>query len=328
MKNLWKKTLTFLLFLGLIMSINSSVSAKGKIGVVNYDASSEAYTKPLSVIKSKLISAGYPETSIEVINIEGADKAAKTLNTRQAFEKFNVGNYDVILSSGTDATLIAKEVIKTKPIVFFSVADPVGAGLVTSLIETKSNITGASSKISATKAAQVFFDTAPTVKKLGVLTQAGSKAGLADIEEIKAIKNRVGLEVVTFEIKDDADLTARADEIAKSADGFFLPGQSLFSSKGKVFIDAANLNKKPTIVLKDYMVSKWGATVGVYPNLTEVGDKTALMVKAILEGKTPSQIPVYVPQNYPIIVNNKKAVELGIEVPEKVLSAAEQVIDE
>ena len=49
---------------------------------------------------------------------------------------------DVIVTNSTEPTLAAKKTTKTIPIVFASVSDPVGAGLVTSLARPGGNVTG------------------------------------------------------------------------------------------------------------------------------------------------------------------------------------------
>jgi putative ABC transport system substrate-binding protein len=52
---------------------------------------------------------------------------------------------DVIVTSGTPAALAAKKATKTIPIVFASVGNPVGSGIVDSLAQPGANVTGLSS---------------------------------------------------------------------------------------------------------------------------------------------------------------------------------------
>src|SRR5262249_37825389 len=133
-------------------------------------------------------------------------------------------NPDVIVAVNNLAALAAKQVTKTIPIVFVSVADPVDSGLVTSLARPGANVTGLSS-IShelVGKGLELPKQAAPTVSRVAVLWQPGGRDELTQRErlqraEVAARVLDVRLQVV--EARRPADLDKAFSEIGRARAG-------------------------------------------------------------------------------------------------------------
>ena len=101
---------------------------------------------------------------------------------------------DVIVANVTRATLAAKQVTATIPIVMMVAADPVGGGLVPNLARPGGNITGLSillPDISA-KRLQLLTEAVPRVSRVAVLWSPGTPVGLLGFEHTNAVS--AGLE--------------------------------------------------------------------------------------------------------------------------------------
>jgi putative ABC transport system substrate-binding protein len=61
--------------------------------------------------------------------------------------------------------------------------------------------------------------------------------------------------------------------------------------------------------------------------LTDLLRRAASYVDRILRGEKPSELPVQAPSKYELIVNLKTAKALGLTVPDKLLSTADEVIE-
>src|SRR2546422_2957765 len=104
-------------------------------------------------------------------------------------------NPDVLVTPGTPASLVAKQVTSTIPIVFAGVADAVGAGLVTNLARPGGNITGLTS-ISAElggKRLELLKKVAPRASRVAVLFNAADRSNVLVLEQLQESAPTLGL---------------------------------------------------------------------------------------------------------------------------------------
>ena len=115
---------------------------------------------------------------------------------------------DVIVTSATPPTVAAKQATSITPIVFASVGDPVGAGVVESLARPGGNVTGLS--LQATDAAgkrlELLREIVPGLHHLAVMANSGNPSAVLDMHEAEATARTLGLEAVTSEIHRPEDI--------------------------------------------------------------------------------------------------------------------------
>src|SRR2546426_2092522 len=116
---------------------------------------------------------------------------------------------DVIITHGTAAVAAAKRATTVIPIVFASVGDPVGAGLVASLARPGGNVTGLSVQQTdlAGKRLELLREVVPALRQLAILANTDSAAVVLELREVQATARTLGLEVAALEIR-------RAEDIA------------------------------------------------------------------------------------------------------------------
>src|SRR5207302_9184190 len=110
---------------------------------------------------------------------------------------------DIIVTAGTLAVLAAKQATAVIPIIFASVGDPVGTGLVASLARPGGNITGLSNQSPdlGTKRLEILRLVVPGIRRLGIIANAGNPAAKLEIREVEATARTLALEVATHDIR-------------------------------------------------------------------------------------------------------------------------------
>src|SRR6516164_8223178 len=115
---------------------------------------------------------------------------------------------DVIVTAGTPPALAAKQATAVIPIVLAAASDPVGTGLVASLVRPGGNITGLANQTSDTAGKKVEFlrEAVPDLRRLAIMANVGNPASVVEMGEAQAAARKLGLEVTTSEIRRAKDI--------------------------------------------------------------------------------------------------------------------------
>jgi len=118
-------------------------------------------------------------------------------------EEFVRLKVDVIVTQGTGSVVAAKQATSVIPIVFATVGDPVGTGLIASLARPGGNVTGLSSQLTdlVGKRVELLREAVPDLRRLAVVGNRGNAAVVLEMREVETAARTIGFEVVTFEIR-------------------------------------------------------------------------------------------------------------------------------
>jgi ABC-type uncharacterized transport system substrate-binding protein len=130
---------------------------------------------------------------------------------------------DVIVTSGSEGVVAARQATSAIPIVFAATADPVAIGLVASLAHPGGNITGLSAESTDTAGKQVELlrEVVPGLQRVAILTNADSPGMMAETASVQAAARTTGLEVVTLAIRRSEDITSAFDRLKSRADAVY-----------------------------------------------------------------------------------------------------------
>jgi ABC-type uncharacterized transport system substrate-binding protein len=235
---------------------------------------------------------------------------------------------DLIFASGGTTVLAVQQATSQIPIVFPAAGDPVGAGLVASLARPGGNVTGLSvlQPDLAAKRLELLREVVPNVRHLAVLHHVGASVAKLEIAEVEAAAQKLGLEVVTSEIRRAEDIAPVLEALVGRADALYvLTDPLLFVNRMRINILALGA-RLPTIHgFREYVEA--GGLISYGPNFPDLFRRSADFVDKILRGAKPGDIPVEQPTKFDLVVNVIVAKALRITVPPTLLARADEVIE-
>lgn len=208
------------------------------------------------------------------------------------------------------------------PIVFATVTDPVGAGIVQSLDVPERNITGTSDAWPFEAQMKLIRELTPDVKRLGLLFNPGEAASQYGVRQVHKYAPELGFTIVEGAVSSTNDvfpvargLIGRVDALFLSSDNTVIPGMA-------GALQVAIQNRIPLYVGDSGSVQKGGlaaVSVGYYA----LGVDTGRLVARVLRGERT--IPIIVEQGTEIYLNARSAELMGVKIPEEVIKRATRV---
>jgi putative tryptophan/tyrosine transport system substrate-binding protein len=236
---------------------------------------------------------------------------------------------DVLLASGTIGVAALQQVTRGVPIVFTSVTDPVGAGLVDSLARPGGNTTGFMlfEYSSSGKWLELLKQVAPGVTRAAVLREAANPAGSAQFGVIQAMAPSLGVEVSPINVRDPSEIERAIAAFARSANGgLIVTGSATASLHRELIITLAAQHKLPAVYSNRFPILR-GGLISYGPDLLDQFRRAAGYVDRILKGEKPADLPVQAPTTYELVINLKTAKTLGLTVPPTLLATADEVVE-
>jgi putative tryptophan/tyrosine transport system substrate-binding protein len=235
---------------------------------------------------------------------------------------------DVLVGYGS-ATAAALKASGTKPVVFLSSIDPVGAGLVMSLARPGTNTTGFTAFEYGTsgKWLEIAREMVPGVKRIAVLRDPTTSSGIGQFAAIQSSAFSVGVELSAISLHDAKEM---ADGVAAFAgDGnraiiVTASGNALVHRK--LIISLAVRHRMPAVFADRVFVAD-GGLVAYGPDRIEQFRRAADYVNRILRGEKAADLPVQTPTKYELVINLKTANALDLTVPSTLLARADEVIE-
>jgi len=235
---------------------------------------------------------------------------------------------DAILASAPLAVAALAEQTRTIPIVFVTVPDPVGLGVVRSLARPGGNVTGFSSYDAPLmgKWLQLLKEVASRVTRVAVIFNPDTAFPPSLSREIEAAARPFGMTLTLSRVHDDAGIEEAIAALGRETGGglMILPG-ALNVAHRDVITAAAVRYSLPSIGWTQ--LSRAGGLVSYWFDAVEQYAQAASYIDRILKGAHPADLPVQQPTKYALIINLKTAKALGLTVPPSMLDLADEVIE-
>jgi ABC-type uncharacterized transport system substrate-binding protein len=289
-------------------------------------ATPAGYAKQVAGLRAGLRDLGYTESVNLVIEFRWAEGQYDRLPALLAdLIRLNV---DVIIIHGTPAGLAAKQATSTIPIVFASIADPLGSGIVTSLARPGGNLTGLTyfQPELASKRLELLKETIPDLTEVGVLLNAANPMNEPALPQISQAAQSLKLRLHQFDVGNHGALEDTFAAMAAARVGAFVPfDDAMLLANAKPLATLALRQRLPSCGWAEFAVV--GGLMGYGVNFPEMFRRTAAFVDKILRGATPGDLPVERVSRFEIVLNLKTANALGLEVPVPLLVRADEVIE-
>jgi ABC-type uncharacterized transport system substrate-binding protein len=235
---------------------------------------------------------------------------------------------DVIISSGTPAILTLKPATATIPIVFVTVADPVGSGLVANLARPGGNLTGLSlqSPDIAGKRLALLREVAPNLRRVAFMGNIDNPVVPRELREVQAAAETLGLEVAPSEIRRTQDIVPAFEAFKDRAQALYLASEGVVDAN-RLRINILALGARlPTMWSQQELVEA-GGLMSYGPSFPDQYRRAGDLVDKILRGAKPADIPVEQPTKFDLVVNLVVAKAMGLEIPTTLLARADEVIE-
>lgn len=241
----------------------------------------------------------------------------------QIAQKFVGASPDVMVGIGTTAAqaLISAQPQGTIPIVFSSITDPLEARLVKNLKNPGGIVTGVSNFVDPTLQFELFKKIVPTLSRIGVIYNPGEANSVMLIEQMKKIASLKKIILVLTTANTTADVPLATRSLIGKVQAIFINNDNTALSAFDSIVKIATQHKIPVFCSDTDMVNR-GALAALGPNQYEVGRQTGKMIIAILQGKTPQQLPVQFPDKVELRLNLKQATKLGLTIPTPIINEA------
>ena len=268
--------------------------------------------------------------------VEGTNIAIEYRFAHQRFERLPdlarelIGlPVDVLVTAVTQASVAAKDNTKTIPIVMAAVADPVGAGLVSSLARPGGNITGTSSMSVATaaKSLELLKEAVPGIRRVAVLWNPANRIfQMQVVRETEAAARSLGIQLQMYEAHDLPSIERAFETISKErvAGLNVLADPTLNTYAPRIAALAAKAGLPSVSGIGLY--AEAGGLMGYGANFYELYRSAAGYVTKILKGAKPADLPIEQPTKFELVINMKTAARLGVTIPQSLLLRADRVI--
>ena len=280
----------------------------------------------LSALKSGLSELGWDEgrrISLATWLTEGTPED----ELRMAREMVK-SNPDLIITYGRNVVAVHK-IQPAMPVVFGFSGDPVDAGFVQSYARPGGNMTGISllSLELAGKRIELLKELSSGIRRMGVLTRVEHPGEPRERAVSEEIARKVGLSLVYAPIKSGADMDdafraisqQRCDSLLVFPDGVMVANAARiagFAAERRI----ATVSGWNTFAENGFLI-----TYG--PNLEDSYRSLARYADRILRGTRPADLPIELPRQVELVVNNRTAKALGIKIPDSIRLRADRVIE-
>jgi putative ABC transport system substrate-binding protein len=236
---------------------------------------------------------------------------------------------DVIAASPTPAALAAKNATGTIPIVFTSVPDPVGLGLVASLARPGGNVTGLTYSVGFNifgKDLELLKEAVPRARRVAVLSNPASPSQPLTMSEIRDAARSLGLSLLLVDARGPGDFEGAFAAMAKErVEALFVVTDPAFIPHRARLAELTTKNRLPSIFTQREDAEA-GALMSYGPSLSDIYRRAATYVDKILKGAKPADLPVEQPTKFELVINLKTARAIGLTLPQSLVQRADEVI--
>jgi len=238
---------------------------------------------------------------------------------------------DVIIAPSEDGALAAKAATRTIPIVTIYPLDPIRLGLIDSYARPGGNVTGltyeAGSQTTIGKNLELLKDTVPGLLRVAMLWNPSSPQSERWLKESYAPARALGLELIQFGVPALEEFEPAFSRMTVDRAGaLVIFADPMFFLHRVRLAELALRHRLPTMSAL-YAWPEAGGLMTYQVDLPDLYARAAVYVDKILRGANPAELPVEQPMKFELVINQKTAKGLGIQVPKPVLLRADRLIE-
>jgi putative ABC transport system substrate-binding protein len=234
-----------------------------------------------------------------------------------------------VSAGGEPAALAAKGATSTIPIVFTIGDDPVKLGLVASYNRPGGNLTGINIFTTTLEAKRLglLHELVPQAATIGVLLNANFPAAERQLRDVQEAARAIGLQIHALRANIDREIeVAFATVASQRIAALAVAASPFFTTRRDKVVALAARHAVPTMyTAREYAVDGGLMSYGI--DVPDVYRQIGLYAARILKGEKPADLPVMQPTKFELVINLKTAKALGLQIPDKLLALADEVIE-
>jgi len=295
---------------------------------MGYAATDPAAQAQIAALKQQLQKLGWEEG--RNIRIDVRFSAADADRVRTSLKELMSFTPDVLVSNTNLVTAIVQAEVRTTPIVFIFVGDPVGSGFVSDDARPNENLTGFAnwdSPAMTGKWFELLKEVAPQVERIGFMMHPETPALIRYFKSAEAPASALKIKLVPLGVHDAAEIERALTSFAAEGNGGVVVGPHAvtLTNRDLIIALAARL-RLPALYPLDFYVKAGGLISYGFDPVNQF-QQGAGYVDRILRGAKPADLPVQYPTKLQLVVNLKTAKALGLAVPPSLLTRADEVIE-
>jgi len=298
------------------------------IGFLSFRSANESETS-VAAFREGLSEIGYADGRSVNIAFRWAEGHKDRLPVLAADLVDNLRVAVIAAVGGGPSAAVAKAATKTTPIVFTFGADPVKAGIVTSLNRPEENVTGISwfGGDSAGKRVALLHDLVPTATTMGLLVNPSDPEGQSELPDVQDAARRLNLKFVVLNASSEREIDMAFATVAQQQVGAMFVGTDAFLySRREQIVSLVARHAIPAIYNAREFVTA-GGLVSYGNSVTEAYRHAGLYVGRILRGAKPSDLPVERLTKFEFVINLTTSKALGLTILPSFLSLADELVE-
>jgi putative tryptophan/tyrosine transport system substrate-binding protein len=237
---------------------------------------------------------------------------------------------EVIVAQTTPVIRAVRQATSSIPIVMAAVNDPVEQGFVSSLAHPGGNITGFAlvDFQMVGKWLEMLKEAAPGVSRAALMfNPATGPYYYLYLHSFEAVPRSIAVEVTAAPVRDTAEIEGAITKLAREpGSGLIVPPDAFTLVHHQLIIKLTQQHRVPAVYYLRASVAQ-GALMSYGPDPNDIFRRSASYVDRILKGAKPADLPVQQPTKFELAINVKTARALGLQISDKLLALADEVIE-
>jgi putative ABC transport system substrate-binding protein len=237
---------------------------------------------------------------------------------------------DVLVTNTNLVTAAVQAEVRTIPIVFIFVGDPVGSGFVSDDARPNGNLTGFAnwdSPAMSGKWLELVKEIAPQVERVGFMIHPETPALMRYFKSAEAPASALKVKLVALGVHDAAEIERALIAFAAEGNGGLIVGPHAVTLTNRDLIVAMAARLRLPAIYPVAFYAQAGGLISYGLDPVNQFQQGAGYVDRILRGAKPADLPVQYPTKLQLVVNLKTAKALGLAIPESFLQRADEVIE-
>jgi putative ABC transport system substrate-binding protein len=173
----------------------------------------------------------------------------------------------------------------------------------------------------------LLHDLIPRVSSIAVLADATNASMDFQVQQVQTAARDIGMSIRVVTVGNEADLEPAFATAAREGTGALIVTSSTYFllSRDRLVALAARHKIAAIYELREY--AEAGGLMSYGPSNDDAWRQIGVYTGRILKGEKPTDLPVVQPTRFELVINLKTAKALGLQVPDKLLALADEVIE-